>query len=597
MVKRIYTSLTLLVFVYLILSAIYVPLVFDEIYTFFHYVRPTNLTPLNDYTAANNHLLNTSLTYLSYNVFGNYPLVLRLPNVMSFLIFALYVYKIGKDFIKDLLPKWIFYISLLLTVNFVSFFALSRGYGLSFAFMMASIYYTLNLYKEVKGKSLLLSVLFMMLAVLANFSILLFALISLLVLAILVLKNRKQYFAKQNKWYTVYSFVAVGTTLFFVLKTLFIYKEQGQLYWGNLEGFWKTTVYSLYYLILQVKEGSIGLNMFVIACSLIVLGTLFIGGVFKKENFFSFLIILNVAGIIIMAVFLGVNYPVQRIGLHLFVLFIGSYCFSVVKIKNKKVQLILLLPFIALPIFSFFNLNLSTISCWEEDNLPYRFASKVAEFERGKSNILSVYGEGVSGYCWAYQIDKENLNLPTVVASRQNEKRNYDYIIDLKENVKPFIHLYDSLDYNEYSTHYLLKRKKPTNKELILQSDVLKNIEVQANEFTELTRVSVDSLGVSSILIDFNVALKSDVPSFQNWIVVSIDNTETKENLSYNSIKLDWKNKWTSNDIIKQGIYVNDLPKNKKIDVVIYFWNIRKENYTIISAQAKGYKIIEDYTK
>ena len=298
-----------------------------------------------------------------------------------------------------------------------------------------------------------------------------------------------------------------------------------------------------------------------------------------------------------MAVFLGVNYPVQRIALHLFVLFIGSYCFSVAKIKNVKIQVGLLLPFVALPVFSMFKLNFSSISCWEEDNLPYRFVSKVAGLERGKSNTLSVYGEGVSGYCWAYQIDKENLKLPTVVASRQNEKRNYDYVIDLKDNVKPFIHLYDSLDYNEYSTHYLLKRKRPTNKELIIESDTLNNLEVKGREFIELMRASVDSLEASSVLLNFEVIMESTIPSFQNWIVVSIDDSETKQNLSYNSIKLDWKKKWTINDMIKQGIYVNDLPKNKKIDIVIYFWNIKKENYRLISAQAKGYRIIEDYTK
>ena len=129
-----------MVSIYLILRAIYVPLFNDEIITFNHFIHTGFISPYNEYKAANNHILNSFLSHYSYLLFGSSPLSLRLASVLSFIPFAIYVYKIG-GFIKNKIPKWGFYIALLIPVNFIAFFSLSRGYGLSYAFIMANIFY------------------------------------------------------------------------------------------------------------------------------------------------------------------------------------------------------------------------------------------------------------------------------------------------------------------------------------------------------------------------------------------------------------------------------------------------------------------------
>jgi hypothetical protein len=123
-----------LVFIYLIFRALYVPLVHDEAATFFHYIVSENFIPPEAHWDANNHILNSALTYLSYSLFGSSELSLRIPNLLTFIIYVVYTFKISK-IISNKLLRWVFLISLILAHNFIEFFALTRGYGMSMEFL------------------------------------------------------------------------------------------------------------------------------------------------------------------------------------------------------------------------------------------------------------------------------------------------------------------------------------------------------------------------------------------------------------------------------------------------------------------------------
>jgi len=90
--KKIAIGLFLILWTYLFLRAINVPLLHDEIATFFYYVQSDNYMPPNAPWDTNNHVLNSMMTNWSYHLFGQSPLALRLPNVLSFsfLFYAAY---------------------------------------------------------------------------------------------------------------------------------------------------------------------------------------------------------------------------------------------------------------------------------------------------------------------------------------------------------------------------------------------------------------------------------------------------------------------------------------------------------------------------
>src|SRR4051812_20215111 len=82
----------ILLFIYIIIRAAKLSLVWDEAYTFFEYVRNPNWFPhYYNYMSANDHLLNTWLMKCSVFLFGEGEFALRLPNVLAsgFYFFAI----------------------------------------------------------------------------------------------------------------------------------------------------------------------------------------------------------------------------------------------------------------------------------------------------------------------------------------------------------------------------------------------------------------------------------------------------------------------------------------------------------------------------
>jgi hypothetical protein len=120
---------------------------------------------------ANNHILNSILAGISHKYLGYSAFSIRLPNLLSFLLYAFFVYKIGEK-LKQNLSQWGFYMGMLFPIYFIQFFALSRGYGMSMAFLIGSIYYTLNLYSKKSLTSFSLGIFCLLLGVYANMAIL-----------------------------------------------------------------------------------------------------------------------------------------------------------------------------------------------------------------------------------------------------------------------------------------------------------------------------------------------------------------------------------------------------------------------------------------
>jgi hypothetical protein len=595
--RNIYIILSVFIFTYVVLRAMILPLYVDELYSFNHYVRSGFLSPFNDYRAANNHLLNTFLTTISYRVLGDSPLSIRLFNVLAFLPFAFYLYKIG-CFITHNITRWTFYLVLLCSLNFLSYFSLSRGYGLSFALMLMSIYYIYQTFKYNSIKLIATSTFILLLALYANFSLLLFLLISLGVLGINVIRNKEFYFTKKNL--TKLSLIAtcIALAIGFSLKVLFFYKEVGELWWGSLDGFWSITILSLIEFLFRTEDSSFLYQGAIIILSAIMLLIYIIKepflAKFNKTNLFFTYLILNVLGVLMMAHLFEVNYPLQRTGLHLYVFFLGAYCFGVDKIKIKWLRISLILPLFFIPVHFLFNMNLIYVSCWEEDNIPDSFYEKAEELEKENNPKypLSIYIEGTTGACWAYKVDNASSRLPNSIVVRENTKKYYDYLIDRKENVAPFKHLYDSIDKQASSEVRLYKRKKQAERVLVNWALDISLRETNA-EFIEFVRFELDSMVSSSLFFDVTSNFEYLNYPFQSNIILSVENFNTKEIIGYKPIRLDMKGVWNKDDVLRHGDFINNLPTNEKLLIVVYVWNMKKVNYKIHSSDVKIYNVTE----
>jgi len=125
--------------VYVVLNAVRVSFSHDEAITFLNYLSG-DIFQLFNFISPNNHFLNTVLAKISYFFGGNKEWVLRLPNVLAYVLYLVFSFRLVHAWTRKPLAAAGF---LLLNLNpyVLDFFSLCRGYGLSMGFMVAALFF------------------------------------------------------------------------------------------------------------------------------------------------------------------------------------------------------------------------------------------------------------------------------------------------------------------------------------------------------------------------------------------------------------------------------------------------------------------------
>jgi hypothetical protein len=193
---------------------------------------------------ANNHMLNTlCMKYIS-QLFGSSELLLRLPSILSHIVYIIFSYKISRKVSSPviLLAGFLF---LNLNPYLLDFFSLARGYAMAVAFTVVSIYFLLNYIEFSKAKNITWSLIFAVLAVLSNFTLLIFFISLIVVFNIYWIVSQSHYnlseLIKKNMPVFICSVVLI-IIMFEPIRKLIKYKE---FYDGGTISFWSDTVGSL----------------------------------------------------------------------------------------------------------------------------------------------------------------------------------------------------------------------------------------------------------------------------------------------------------------------------------------------------------------
>jgi hypothetical protein len=184
-------GISLFFVVYEVLRAARVPFTPDEAGTFRKFVS-TNVLAVFSFGSANNHFLNTVLTKFFYGLAGSSELVLRLPNLLAYVIYLVSAFLLLERCVKNRILVVCGFLLLNVNPYVLDFFSLSRGYGLSLGFLMAGLYFFFSFLEETASRDprglrhLYLSLAALSLAVLSNF-VLLNAYLSLVIFSFIVL--------------------------------------------------------------------------------------------------------------------------------------------------------------------------------------------------------------------------------------------------------------------------------------------------------------------------------------------------------------------------------------------------------------------------
>ncbi len=613
MKKSLFIVLSFLVFVYLALRAIYVPLVHDEIATFFYYIQMLDVNPLAGANPdANNHILNSLLAGFSHKYLGYSAFAIRLPNLLSFILYAYFLFRIG----QFLTQKWIqiaFYVSLLFAVYFVQFFALSRGYGMSMAFLFGSFYYGLSLYQKASAKNLSFGLVLMVLAVFANMSLLPLVLLLACVMVVLLIRKWKEYKTLSSVMQLLPASVLWSVAMYFAIVISFKMKDEGSLYYGELDGFWDITIKSQLLMLFETD------GMLVQICAMIFVFLLVwifvkllsvdkLKSIFDTHYFFFYLLVGSVVGIELMAMVLHINYPEDRVGMYLIPLAIGSFCFGIDKLPRTFSRL-LLLPLAVFPIHFLVSINVSKSSLWQVEYIPDRFYELIKQTNTNSFYGSTVGGDGQRIFTYSQKIYADSVSpKPNMMQLWQktlfdsnwainlpNHPAQYlDYLICKPKYVQDILPLYDSIDYSEFTKFRLYKRKE-TAKTIKLREFVTPAQSESNAEFIEFYHQRFDSVSFDAIQLGLELKLQSLSHPFRARVVAEIRNVATGEKVDYQFFQLNWlypKSEQTER-IIQRFVFNNlqHFVKESPIEIVFYLWNINKTPYTLYQAKVEEFEV------
>ncbi len=171
-----YSAIFAIVFLLILSKIIFIPVTHDEMSTATNYIRFSCWQiMMNPDTWPDNHILNTLFVKLFVSLFGLNQVVIRLPNLLSFVVYAIAVFRINKTALKEN-SIWFIPTSLLFVgyPYLLDFFGLCRGYGMATALTTLSVSYLLSGFLSAKNRDMWFSYSISILASYANFSLLIF---------------------------------------------------------------------------------------------------------------------------------------------------------------------------------------------------------------------------------------------------------------------------------------------------------------------------------------------------------------------------------------------------------------------------------------
>jgi hypothetical protein len=293
----------------------------DEATTYLNYVREHWANVWSNYD-PNNHILYSILAQLSVRAFRISEFSLRLPSVLAGFFLVIGIHKVLEQTVESRAVRWIALVGLSTAPLVLDFSVAARGYGLSLALLAWAIYFSIRGRDAWAGALLGLSLA-------ANFNI---AFPAIGLIACPLILDTGDLFTRVRRSLAA-ALPAAGIFLAICYPVLRQIKAS-QLYVG--EPTIAAALYNLVFLTIRAVPGRPGLfatgfgthaieYFFLPALLLFMIGVsarAFRGKEYSRRSLApAFALLLALAAIVCAHFFAGLNYPVDRLGLPLFLLF------------------------------------------------------------------------------------------------------------------------------------------------------------------------------------------------------------------------------------------------------------------------------------
>lgn len=454
--------LGLIIFTYLVLRVVTVPISDDEYLTYREHVHQdviivlTNGNP-NVYWAPNNHILNTLFLKLSFAIFGEQDWAFRVHILLAFVVCFYFMYRIISGFVASPVRQVAYLGILFLNPYLLDFFSIARGYAMSMAGWAAATYFFTRYYHEPAGRHLRNFLISLFLAIWANFSALYFLPVFGAMFLFLSIQNWQKDYIKPH-----FALFAGASVLIVAIIALPLTKSfaAGTLVWGSGSFFEDSIAASLDYY----KHFNHHLGRFdrfnehwtvteVQAAILMAIWCIFQAialvvpsdGYSRSLHRISLFQSIGIAAIVLLLnAFFNTPYPHHRTALlFAFPVLLSLFLALEICISRYKQLQYLLIPAV---LFSSWHCakswNLENTMEWYQNGDAKRIFSFIAE-EAGKSGNRKVYALGAEQWQYfsmAFYAETTYKDLVTLHFTKLDKDENWDYLYvpkHLKDQVWP----------------------------------------------------------------------------------------------------------------------------------------------------------------
>jgi hypothetical protein len=572
-----------------------VPFSHDETATFFYYIQSGDFLPYYAHNDANNHVLNSCLSWICLKLSGDSPFSLRLPNLSALIVLIFATFRISRH-LTHLHSKLVLLAGFLLSFHWLSFYSLCRGYGLSMSFLVLSISYLIEYFNSKEIKKLFLFYLFIQIAICANLILVIIGMALTFPIILFQFLN-KELLKKPN----IITLLIHTMLILFWVKFSFFLQAGGQLYTGAGESYWRITFISL----VELLSGTANKWMpFLMVFSFLVLIIAAITMNFKRirTNFQQVFTpapfyLLMLAGLIAafygMKIFLHINYPEDRTGLFFYVFFVLSVVFTMEQFSGTPVKV--LAWFIVTGALIHFTLNVNfrehPLSMYE--TIPEKFYTRLLEEQKSSPEKITIGGQVGLELIYDFWNYRHGGALNIIDASYNQMFMNCDYAIAWKLQEQYYKPYYDEIDEEKNRSQWgitLLKRREKIKRNLLISIDSLNLIQGNGEFYNLYLAKDTSFKSTNPLLVEFNIGwIQTEMP-VKSWLVFEIDTAEGKT-VCYKRIPLNWiRYDWSKSKEQKLYLTGGQLPK-KIHSLVCYLWNLEKKEIKLKINSVRIYQL------
>lgn len=501
---------------YVLLRAFINEPIHDEISTFFYFIYRGDFRGESIVWDANNHLLNSWLGHLIYPLAKDHFGWLRIFNVVAFVAYFWSVFSLVGRF----QPVALRFLGLLAlnSIPFVlDYFSYTRGYGLSMGFFLLALVQLQAQTTGLKLARLLKTYVYLLLAVAANLNFIQTSLMILVWIVALQIIRKKELRFKEHV------FLVLAHLSFLVLLAPFVefaftLKEKGALYYGSLDGLWEVTGKTLarYTLFYDADWLKYALGLIIVG----MVGTVVIrflrngweAGSKDRSSLYAYLLAGNLVAILLLALVLGVNYPEDRTGMYLIVLFL----LLALELMQRIPWLSLLLLYFPLTFLGKLNLHTSIFS--PDDRMTDAFYQAVKREIKPEHSIM-VYGLMTMNF----PLHESREEVKASAAMHYNVNAGITDIIVTRSNVNKNPYLkkyYTQIASDKPSMMLAFKRKIPLIKDTLLRAHM--PAQVSNAEFLPLFELdSLQAFNKGALQVSVKGHIRSEAPRTAIQIVVA----------------------------------------------------------------------------